>query len=137
MSAEVANRYLQGRESLAIAIARGQVRCRGGSRAALPYLPAARLICEPYRRVVEAEFPDLARPRPSKRMPYSALTRGFGRRRLCAERWQQATSGPRRREPPGDWGPATRLARRPGADGRRSGPSARKATGPNRPRRLM
>ena len=43
MSAEVANRYLQGRESLAIAIARGQVRCRGESRAALAYLPAARL----------------------------------------------------------------------------------------------
>ena len=62
MSAEVANRYLQGSESLAIAIARGQVRCRGESRAALLYLPAARLICEPYRRVVEADFPDLARP---------------------------------------------------------------------------
>ena len=59
MSAAVANRYLQGGESLAIAIARGQVRCRGESRAALSYLPAARLICEPYRRVVEADFPDL------------------------------------------------------------------------------
>ena len=59
MSAEVANRYLQGRESLAIAIARGQVRCRGESRAALAYLPAARLICEPYRRVIAAGFPDL------------------------------------------------------------------------------
>jgi hypothetical protein len=59
MSAAVANRYLQGRESLAIAIARGQVRCRGESRAALAYLPAARLICEPYRRVIAAGFPDL------------------------------------------------------------------------------
>ncbi len=59
MSSEVANRYLQGRESLAIAIARGQVRVRGGSRAALLYLPAARLVCEPYRRVIESEFPDL------------------------------------------------------------------------------
>jgi hypothetical protein len=59
MSAEVANHYLQGRESLAIAIARGQVRCRGESRAALAYLPAARLICEPYRRVIAAGFPDL------------------------------------------------------------------------------
>jgi hypothetical protein len=59
MSGDVANRYLQGRESLAIAIARGQVRCRGESRAALAYLPAARLICEPYRRVIEAGFPDL------------------------------------------------------------------------------
>ncbi len=59
MSADVANRYLQGRESLAIAIARGQVRSHGEARAALCYLPAARLICEPYRRVIEAEYPDL------------------------------------------------------------------------------
>ncbi len=60
MSSEVANRYLQGRESLAIGIARGQIRCRGDSRTALSYLPAARLIAEPYRRVVEAEYPALA-----------------------------------------------------------------------------
>ena len=60
MSSEVANRYLQGRESLAIGIARGQVRCRGDSRTALLYLPAARLIAEPYRRVVESEYPALA-----------------------------------------------------------------------------
>ena len=59
MSADIANRYLQGRESLAIAIARGQVRSRGEARAALRYLPAARLICEPYRRVIEADYPDL------------------------------------------------------------------------------
>jgi hypothetical protein len=59
MPAAVANRYLQGRESLAIAIARGEVRCRGESRAALLYLPAARLLAEPYRRVVEDEFPAL------------------------------------------------------------------------------
>jgi hypothetical protein len=60
MTAEVANRYLQGRESLAIALARGQVRCSGDSRTALLYLPAARLFCEPYRRVVETEYPALA-----------------------------------------------------------------------------
>src|SRR5687767_15661727 len=60
MTSDVANRYLQGRESLAIGIARGQVRCRGDSRTALLYLPAARLFCEPYRRVVEAGYPALA-----------------------------------------------------------------------------
>src|SRR5688500_7217308 len=60
MTADVANRYLQGRESLAIGIARGQVRCQGDSRTALLYLPAARLFCEPYRRVVEADYPALA-----------------------------------------------------------------------------
>lgn len=60
MDAAVANRYLQGSESLAIAIARGQVRVRGESRTALRYLPAARLLCEPYRQVVEAGYPALA-----------------------------------------------------------------------------
>lgn len=60
MSSRVANRFLLGRESLAVAIARGEVEVSGGSRAALAYLPAMRLISGPYRRVVEAEFPGLA-----------------------------------------------------------------------------
>ena len=60
MTSEVANRYLQGRESLAIAIARGKVRCEGDSRSALLYLPAVRLLCEPYRRIVANGFPALA-----------------------------------------------------------------------------
>jgi hypothetical protein len=60
MDTAVANRYLQGRESLAIAIARRQVRVRGESRTALLYLPATRLLCEPYRRIVEAGYPALA-----------------------------------------------------------------------------
>lgn len=60
MSSEVANRYLQGRESLAIAIARGQARVSGGARAALRCLPATRMIAERYRRIVQADFPGLA-----------------------------------------------------------------------------
>ena len=59
MTSDVANRYLQGRDSLAIGLARGQVRCRGDSRTALLYLPAARLLREPYRRVIEADYPAL------------------------------------------------------------------------------
>ena len=60
MTSTVANRYLQGRESLAIALARREVRCEAESRVALLYLPAARLLADSYRRVVEADFPDLA-----------------------------------------------------------------------------
>jgi hypothetical protein len=60
MSSAVANRYLQGRESLAIAIARGQVHFEGESRVAVLYLPATRLLCEPYRQVVSASYPALA-----------------------------------------------------------------------------
>ena len=60
MDSDVANRYLQGDESLAVAIARGRVRVRGDSRVTLLYVPAIRLVCEPYRQVVAAEFPHLA-----------------------------------------------------------------------------
>jgi hypothetical protein len=59
MESAIANRFLQGSESLAIAIARGQVRFTGESRAALRYLPATRLLAGSYRRVVERDFPDL------------------------------------------------------------------------------
>jgi hypothetical protein len=60
MDAAVANRFLQGRESLAIALARGQASCRGESKTALLYLPATRLLCEPYRNAVRAGYPALA-----------------------------------------------------------------------------
>jgi hypothetical protein len=59
MTSQVANRYLQGRESLAIAIARGEVKFDGESRVALLYLPAARLISDRYKRIVESKYPDL------------------------------------------------------------------------------
>lgn len=60
MDSETANAYLQGQESLAIAIARGKVRCSGESRIALLYLPAMRLVVEPYRRQVRERYPHLA-----------------------------------------------------------------------------
>jgi hypothetical protein len=60
MDAAIANRYLQGRESLAIALARGQAHFRGDSKAALLYLPATRLLCDSYRRVIASDYPDLA-----------------------------------------------------------------------------
>lgn len=59
MSVAVANRYLQGNESPAIAIAHRQMRCSGESSCALRYLPATRLISGPYRRVIHEDFPDL------------------------------------------------------------------------------
>jgi len=59
METAVANRWLQGGESIPLGIARGRVRCSGESRAALRYLPATKLLAAPYRRVVERDFPDL------------------------------------------------------------------------------
>jgi hypothetical protein len=60
MDSTTANRYLQGAESLAIAIARGRVRCEGDARAALLYVPAMKLLIEPYRRLVAERYPRLA-----------------------------------------------------------------------------
>jgi hypothetical protein len=60
MDSEVANRYLQGAESLAIAIAHGRVRVSGESKTALLYLPLLQRVCEPYRRIATEEFPRLA-----------------------------------------------------------------------------
>ena len=60
MSSDVANAYLQGKESLAVAIARGKVKVRGESKVALLYVPTTRLIVEPYRRSVRDLHPDLA-----------------------------------------------------------------------------
>lgn len=60
MDSETANAYLQGAASLPIAIARGRVRCKGEARTTLFYLPAARLMCEPYRRLVREDYPHLA-----------------------------------------------------------------------------
>ncbi|MEK6278321.1 MAG: hypothetical protein AABM29_09955 [Actinomycetota bacterium] len=59
MSSEVANRYLQGRENLAIAIARGRIRTHGNARAALSFLPASRGLMRCYRSIVEHSYPHL------------------------------------------------------------------------------
>jgi hypothetical protein len=60
MSSQVANVYLQGGESLAIAIARGRVRYRGDARCALQFLPAMRIVVDAYRRLVREHHPELA-----------------------------------------------------------------------------
>jgi len=59
MGSEVANAYLQGKESLAIAIARGRVQATGDTRSALVYIPALRLLVSSYSRVVTQEHPHL------------------------------------------------------------------------------
>jgi hypothetical protein len=60
MDSETLNSYLQGGESLAVDIARGRIRCRGDAHVALLYVPATRLMMEPYRALVQAEYPHLA-----------------------------------------------------------------------------
>ena len=56
MDSEVANSWLQGHESLAIAIARGRVRCGGETKSTLIFVPVARLLCDPYKRLIDEEY---------------------------------------------------------------------------------
>ena len=56
MDWQIANAYLQGKESLAIAIARGRVRYDGQARCALLYVPALGLVVAPYRRLVRRKY---------------------------------------------------------------------------------
>ena len=59
MDSQSANAYLQGRESLAIAMARNRVRVKGDARCALHYLPAMRVVVDAYRRLVRRDYPEL------------------------------------------------------------------------------
>jgi hypothetical protein len=59
MDSQSANAYLQGRESLAIGMARNRVRLKGDTRCALRYLPAMRAIVDAYRRLVRRDHPEL------------------------------------------------------------------------------
>lgn len=59
MDSSFANRWLQGRDSIAVAIARGQVRVTGRTGAALTHLPAMRLLSRHYVDVIRETHPHL------------------------------------------------------------------------------
>jgi hypothetical protein len=59
MSSEIANRYFQGKENVALAIARRRIKTGGDVKAALALIPITKPIFERYRAVVESEYPHL------------------------------------------------------------------------------
>ena len=59
MSSETANRYFQGKENIALAIARRRIKTGGDIRAALELIPITRPIYERYRTLVADEYPHL------------------------------------------------------------------------------
>jgi hypothetical protein len=59
MSSETANRYFQGRENVAIAIARRRIKTGGDVKAALSLIPITKPVYERYRAMVEADYPHL------------------------------------------------------------------------------
>jgi hypothetical protein len=59
MSSETANRYFQGKENIAMAIARRRIKTGGDVKAALALIPITKPIFERYRDMVSAEYPHL------------------------------------------------------------------------------
>lgn len=60
MSSETANRYFQGKENVAIAIARRRIKTGGDVKAALALIPITKPVFAHYRELVEREYPHLA-----------------------------------------------------------------------------
>jgi len=59
MSSEVANRYFQGKENVAMAIARRRIKAGGDVKAALSLIPVTKPVYAQYTALVEAEYPHL------------------------------------------------------------------------------
>jgi hypothetical protein len=60
MSSETANRYFQGKENVAVAIARRRIKTGGDVKAALSLIPITKPVYAQYRSLVEDEYPHLA-----------------------------------------------------------------------------
>jgi hypothetical protein len=59
MDSGIANRYFQGRENVATAIARRRIEASGDVQRALAIFPITKKLFEPYRALLEAEYPHL------------------------------------------------------------------------------
>lgn len=59
MSSETANRYFQGKENVAIAIARRRIKTGGDVKAALNLIPVTKPLFDRYREMIAAEYPHL------------------------------------------------------------------------------
>jgi SCP-2 sterol transfer family len=59
MSSETANKYFQGKENVAMAIARRRIKTGGDVKAALSLIPITKPLYERYRDMVSAEYPHL------------------------------------------------------------------------------
>jgi hypothetical protein len=59
MTSDVANRYFQGEENIAMAIARRRIKTSGDPRKALVLVPATKPVFPKYRQMVESDYPHL------------------------------------------------------------------------------
>ena len=59
MDSEVANRYFQGKENIAMAIARRRIKTSGNLKKALALVPITKPVFVRYREMLEDEYPHL------------------------------------------------------------------------------
>jgi hypothetical protein len=59
MDSDVANRYFQGKENVAMAIARRRIKAGGNVKKALAILPITKPVFERYRELIAAKYPHL------------------------------------------------------------------------------
>ena len=59
MDSDVANRYFQGKENIAVALARRRIKSGGNVKKALALIPVTKPVFEKYRQMIEAEYPHL------------------------------------------------------------------------------
>jgi hypothetical protein len=59
MDSEIANRYFQGKENIAIALARRRIKSKGNTKKALALIPVTKPLFARYREMVEREYPHL------------------------------------------------------------------------------
>ena len=59
MSSETANRYFQGKENVAIAIARRRIKAGGDVKAALAIIPITKPLFSRYRDMIAIDYPHL------------------------------------------------------------------------------
>jgi hypothetical protein len=59
MDSEIANRYFQGKENIAIALARRRIKSKGNTKKALALIPVTKPVFAKYRTMIEADYPHL------------------------------------------------------------------------------
>jgi hypothetical protein len=59
MDSSVANRYFQGKENIAMAVARRRIKTSGNVKKALALVPVTKPVFAKYRAMVEKEYPHL------------------------------------------------------------------------------
>ncbi len=59
MDSDVANRYFQGKENIAMAIARRRIKTTGNYKKALALVPVTKPVFEMYRQMCAADYPHL------------------------------------------------------------------------------